>query len=163
MSTVTTTRKPQAEGACRDAILSDLKERLVQLGVDAQPEGVYSNDKRADIRVGFAGFNVPVEIKRSCHSDVWTAMQEQLIADYTRSPGAAGYGIYLVLWFGDVEGCQPTKCSGWTPKTAEDVRRKLKEVVPERERSLISICLVDVSDTPPDKRQGTASTAQALG
>ena len=77
-------------------------------------------------------------------------MQEQLIANYTRSPGAAGYGIYLVFWFGDADGCQPTKCSGWTPKTVEDVGRKLKEMVPERDRSLISICLVDVS-IPPHK------------
>ena len=150
---------PKPEDACRDAILSDLQERLVQFGVDAHPEGVYAEDTRADIRVSFAGFDVPVEIKRSCHEDLWTAMQEQLIAVYTRSPGAAGYGIYLVFWFGDADGYQPTKCSGWTPKTGEDVRRKLKELVPERERSLISICLVDVS-IPPHKRKGIASKPQ---
>ena len=153
---------PKPENACRDAVLSDLQDRLERLGVDAQPEGVYKNDKRADIRARFAGVNVPVEIKRSCHKDLWTAMEEQLIADYARSPGAAGYGIYLVFWFGDVDGCKPTTFSGWTPKTAEEVRSKLKELVPERERSLISICLVDVS-VPPDKRQGFASTAQAAG
>lgn len=90
---------PKPENACRDAILSDLQERVVRLGIDAQPEGVYANDKRADIRVNFGGFNVPVEIKRSCHSDVWTAIKEQLIAKYTCSPGASGYGIYLVFWF----------------------------------------------------------------
>ena len=153
---------PKPEDACRDAILSDLQERLVQHGVTAQPEGIYADDKKADIRVSLAGFNVPVEIKRSCHEDLWTAMQGQLIAKYTRDPGAAGYGIYLVFWFGNVEGCKPTKLSGWAPKTAEEVMRKLKELVPEREKNLISICLVDVS-VPPDKRRGIASRAQAIG
>ena len=83
---------PRPENASRDALLSDLNQRLVGLGVDAQPEGVYADDKRADIRVSFEGFNVPVEIKRSCHSDVWTAVREQLIAKYTRDPRAEGFG-----------------------------------------------------------------------
>ena len=66
---------PKPEDACRDALLSDLQERLGRLRIDAQPEGVYAEDKRADIRVSFGGFNVPVEIKRSCHPDVWTAVR----------------------------------------------------------------------------------------
>ena len=103
---------PKPENACRDALLSDLKERLVRLGVDTQPEGVYAEDTRADIRVSFGGFNVPVEIKRSCHRDLWTAVRDQLIAKYTRDPGAAGFGIYLVFWFGDTERCRPTKYRG---------------------------------------------------
>ena len=113
---------PKPEDACRDAVLSDLQERLGRLGIDAQPEGVYAEDKRSDIRVSFAGFNVPVEMKRSCHRDLWTAVKSQLIAKYTRDPGAAGYGIYLVFWFGKTEKCQPTKCGGWTPETAKDVK-----------------------------------------
>ena len=63
---------PRPEDACRDTVLSDLKLRIQSLGIDAQPEGVYADDKLADIRVSFAGFNVPVEIKRSSHRDVWT-------------------------------------------------------------------------------------------
>lgn len=137
--------KPKPEDACRDAILSDLKERLGRLGIDAQPEGVYAEDNRSDIRVSYDGFNVPVEIKRSCHPDLWTAVQDQLIAKYTRDPGAAGYGIYLVLWFGDTEKCRPTKSDGWTPVTAEDVRLKIEHSLDDQERNLISVCVVDVS------------------
>ena len=136
---------PKPEDACRDAVLSDLKESLGRLGIDAQPEGVYAEDNRSDIRVAFAGFNVPVEIKRSCHSDLWTAIHDQLIAKYTRDPGAAGYGIYLVFWFGDTEKCRPTKCSGWTPQKAEDVKSKILESLDDRERRLISGCVADVS------------------
>ena len=136
---------PKPEDACRDAVLSDLRERLERLGIDAQPEGAYADDNRSDIRVSFAGFNVPVEIKRSCHRDVWTAVRTQLIARYTRDPGAAGYGIYLVFWFGDAEKCAPTKCEGWTPATAQDVKPGLLRSLDDREGRLISVCVVDVS------------------
>ena len=76
--------KPKPEKACRDALLSDLRNRVERLGIDAQPEGAYAADKRADIRASFGGFNVPIEIKRSCHRDLWTAIKGQLIARYTR-------------------------------------------------------------------------------
>ena len=147
---------PRPENASRDAVLSDLNQRLVGLGVDAQPEGVYADDKRADIRVSFEGLNVPVEIKRSCHSDVWTAVREQLIAKYTRDPGADGFGVYLVFWFGDIPSCRPTKRGDWRPKTAAEVRQKLEESLSDREKGLISICVVDVS-VPPRKRQAKAA------
>ena len=54
---------PKHEDRCRDALLSDLQQRLPQ-GIDAQPEGQYANDKRADIRVSYGDFQVPVEIKK---------------------------------------------------------------------------------------------------
>ena len=101
-------QNPRPEDACRDALLSDLRSRLMRLGVEVQPEGRYANDKRADIRVSYAGFNVPVEIKRSCHRDLWSAVRSQLIARYTVDPETEGHGIYLVLWFGDTDGCRLT-------------------------------------------------------
>ena len=139
---------PRHENVCRDALLSDLQLRLEERGIDAQPEGVYAEDKRSDIRVSFDGFNVPVEIKRSCHGDLWTAIREQLIVKYTRDPGAEGFGIYLVFWFGDTERCRPTKCSDWTPENAEDIRWKLEQGLSDREKALISVCVVDVSVPP---------------
>ena len=63
---------PKHEDRCRDALLSDLQQRLPQ-GVDAQPEGQYANDKRADIRVSYEDFQVPVEIKKNMHRDLWSA------------------------------------------------------------------------------------------
>ena len=137
--------EPKPEDACRDSVLSDLQQQLGPLGIDAQPEGVYAEDYRSDIRVSFAGFNVPVEIKRSCHPDVWTAVRSQLIAKYTRDPGAAGYGIYLVLWFGDTKKCRPKKRGGWTPKTADDVKLRIEQSLDDRQGHLISVCVVDVA------------------
>ena len=137
---------PKPENACRDAVLSDLQLLLVRLGVDAQREGSYAEDNRADIRVSFDGFNVPVEVKRSCHADLWTAIQEQLIAKYTRDPGAEGFGIYLVFWFGDTEKCRPTALNGCRPESVDGLRQKLEQSLSDSERNLISICVVDVSD-----------------
>ena len=136
---------PKPEDACRDILLSDLQNRIEQLGIDAQPEGVYAEDNRSDIRASFGGFNVPVEIKRSCHADLWTAIESQLIAKYTRDQGAAGYGIYLVFWFGDAANYPPTKHKGWTPENAVAVKAKLTELLPDRDRHKISICVIDVS------------------
>ena len=101
-------QRPRPEGECRNALLSDLQDRLKQLDIDAQPEGRYADDKRSDIRVSCGNFNVPIEVKKSCHRDLWSAVRRQLIAKYTRDPGADGYGIYLVFWFGITEHCRPT-------------------------------------------------------
>ena len=137
---------PKPEDACRDAVLSDLQQLLIGLGVDAQREGTYAEDNRADIRVSFDGFNVPVEVKRSCHADLWTAVREQLVAKYTRDPGAEGFGIYLVFWFGDSNKCRPTAFNGQMPDSADDLRQKLEQSLSDHERNLIFICVVDVSD-----------------
>ena len=80
---------PKHEDHCRDALLSDLRQRL-PAGVDAQPEGQYANDKRADIRVAFQGFEVPVEIKKNRHRDLWSAARNQLVAKYTSAPATSG-------------------------------------------------------------------------
>ena len=133
---------PKHEDSCRDVLLSDLRARLPE-GVDAQPEGQYAGDKRADIRVSYEDFNVPVEIKKSTHRDLWSAARNQLIAKYTSDPATGGYGIYLVFWFGE-STCQPAP-SGPRPSTADELCRHLQATLTEDEARKISICVVDVS------------------
>ena len=65
-------RQPKHEDSCRDALLSDLRQCLPR-GIDAQPEGQHANDKRADMRVAYSGFNLPVEVKKNTHRDLWSA------------------------------------------------------------------------------------------
>lgn len=137
--------KPRPEDNCRDTLLSDLQVRLNPLDIDAQPEGRYADYKRSDMRIYYAGFNVPVEVKRSCHRDLWSAIKTQLITKYTRDPGAKGYGIYLVFWFGDTEHCRPTPIDRHRPQSAEEVEKMLLETLSEEEKLRISICVVDVS------------------
>ena len=134
---------PKHEELCRDTLLSDLRLKLAPLGIDAQPEGRYADDKRADIRVSYCGFNVPVEIKKSTHRDLWRAIREQLIAQYTRDPDTDGYGIYLVFWFG-AEGCQMPP-SGKRPTSAHELQERLLDTLSPDEKFKISICVIDVS------------------
>ena len=136
---------PRHEDDCRDALLSDLQQRMTGLGIEAVPEGRYAEAKRSDIRVSHDGFNVPVEIKKSTHRDLWSAIRSQLIARYTRDPGAAGYGIYLVFWFGN----QPNPCqmpeSGPRPRSAAELEERLRDTLTPEEARLISICVIDVA------------------
>ncbi len=137
---------PRPEDACRDALLSDLRNRLMRLGVEVQPEGRYANDKRADIRVSYPGFNVPVEIKRSCHRDLWSAARTQLIARYTVDPETAGHGIYLVLWFGDTKRCRPTPPEMGSPALSSiELEDRLVSTLSADERRKIGIRVIDVS------------------
>ena len=92
---------PRPEDECRDRLLDRLRDRLAPLGLAAEPEGHYAMDKRSDIKVLHRNtLNLPIEIKRHYHRNVWTAPQEQLKKLYAQDPGAGGRGIYLVIWFG---------------------------------------------------------------
>jgi len=138
--------RPKPEDACRDSVLSDLRQRLAPLSVDAQPEGRFADDKRADIRISYGELNVPVEIKRSCHRDLWTAIRNQLVAKYTRDPETGGYGIYLVFWFGNHAHCRPTPDAELPPKDADELMRRLEDLLSDAERRKISVCVIDVED-----------------
>ncbi len=137
--------RPGHEDHCRDALLSDLRYRMRGLGIAAEPEGRYADEKRADIRVSYDGFNVPVEIKKSTSRDLWSAVRSQVIPRYARDPGANGYGIYLVFWF----GVEPVPCkspeSGPRPTSAPELGERLLGTLSPEEARLISICLIDVS------------------
>ena len=136
---------PKPENACRDALLSDLRLVMAPLQVEALAEGVYADDNRADIRLSVPGCNIPIEIKRSCHDDWWSSIKTQLIDKYTRDPGTDGYGIYLVFWYGEAEGCRPVPASGRRPRSPGEVRRALRDTLTEVERRKISVCVIDVS------------------
>ena len=142
-------KDPRPEGSCCGVILLALQRGLGRLGIDAQSEGTYADDKRADIRLSLGSFNVPVEIKRSCHRDLWTAMRSQLLPKYTRDPGADGFGIYLVFWFGHRCRCKPTAFKGWVPTNAGELEARLWEQLSRSERSRISVCVIDVSKSGP--------------
>ena len=140
---------PRPEESCRDAILFALQSTLGRLEVDVQPEATYADEKRADIRAEYGGFNVPVEIKRSCHRDLWTAIRNQLVKKYTRDPGAEGFGIYLVFWFGQDSGCEPMAWEGWVPPGARELESRLTELLSDSEKYRISVCVIDISKPDP--------------
>ncbi|MCY3565548.1 MAG: hypothetical protein OXH27_05140, partial [Gammaproteobacteria bacterium] len=118
----------------------------------AEPEGRYADDKRADIRVSYGSrFNVPIEVKKSCSRDLWSAIKSQLILKYTRGPGTGGYGIYLVFWFGNHKDCGPTSDAGPPPKSGNELKRRLEDSLSDAERLKISVCVIDVEDRKSQK------------
>lgn len=143
-------QKPKHEESCRDALLSALREQLPD-GVDGQPEGQYASDNRADIRVAYQDFNVPIEVKKSSHRDLWSALRHQLIAKYTRDPDTCGHGIYLVFWFGGDRVTPPPY--GELPTTPSELQVRLQETLSEEEARKVTVCVIDVSPSvqTPDR------------
>lgn len=134
--------KPKHENSCRDALIRDLRLHFP----NAEPEVTCVDSKRADIRVACRSFHVPVEIKKNSHRELWSAMRNQLIGQYTNTknaPETDGYGIYLVFWFGKQYTQAPD--SGNRPADAGELRERLEATLSADERRKISVCVIDVS------------------
>ena len=140
--------EPQPENDCRDRLLSDLSARLRRFDVAADKEPTYADDKRADIRVSHGGFNVPIEIKRSNSSDLWSTVERQLIPKYTRDPYATGHGIFLVFWFGQ-RLCKPPR-TGKPPGSAADLQQLLDDTLTTEVARLVRVLVIDVSRPQAD-------------
>ena len=136
---------PRPENSCRNILLTVLQHRLHLQGIDVRSEVQHADDKRADICVSYDGFQVPVEIKRNDHRELWSSLRNQLIGRYTNHPGADGYGIYLVFWFGK-DYTQPPP-SGRRPVTTAELQERLKKEakLSEAEERKISVHVIDVS------------------
>lgn len=136
--------RPRIEDDCRDALLSDLKPPLSRLGILAEPEGRYADEKRADIKVMFASHHIPVEIKREMHKDLWKAIGGQLVAKYGRETSSDGYGIFIVFWFTGQSMPVPGD-GGVRPKTPQELQQRLTATVPEALKHKIAVLVVDCS------------------
>lgn len=139
------------EDSCRDALLTNLQLRLPD-DVDAVREGSYAADTRSDIRANCREFNVPIEIKKDSHDDVWKAMHDQLMAQYTTDPATDGYGIYLALWFADPGRPPRRHPDGSRPSTPEELRRRLEQQLTADQARKIAVIVMDV--TKPSSRVG---------
>ena len=129
---------PKHENSCRDALLRDLRLHFP----NAEPEVQNIGNTRTDICVAYPGFQVPVEIKKSMHRDLWSACKDQLIKLYTSAPDTDGYGIYLVFWFGK----KHTQASEeGLPDNAKELKKRLEATLSPDEARKISVCVIDVS------------------
>ena len=144
--------EPRPENACRDTLLATLRERLVlrerlPVKVNLSPEAAYVSGWRVDIRAEDPDFNVPIEVKRNSHRDLWRALRSQLIGQYTTDPATSGYGIYVVLWFGTDSTPRPP--DGNRPSTPEELGQRLTQDLTEDERRKISVIVIDVTRPRP--------------
>ena len=146
------------ENRCRDEVLRRLRARLDRLGISCEPEADYVRDKRADIQVSYLNkFKLPIEIKGYWHKELWTALRSQLIVQYTTAPLASGFGLYLILWFGqdnevpqDQSGnllasiCMRNE-SGKKPTSPQELQQRLEAQLETTERDRVFVRVLDVS------------------
>ena len=137
--------EPRPENDCRDRVIEYLGPIVATARVTLEPEGNYSRDKRADIKAICETSNIPIEIKRSHHADLWDAADRQLKRLYSRDPGADGRGIYLVLWFGDDYPTPRQSPERGRPTTPEQVQERLSEGIAGSDKDLLSVVVLDVS------------------
>ena len=139
---------PKAENRCRDALLRLLRDRLPE-GVRAEKEAHEVSDQRVDIRVSYADFHVPIEIKKDSNRNLWSAAKDQLVAQYSRHPATGGHGIYVVLWFSDPPKMRREEGSSRRPCNAEELQNRLEAKIgeqlgPEHARK-IAVRVIDVT------------------
>jgi hypothetical protein len=138
-------RDPQIENVCRDRLKPLLLNRFRPLNVQLDKEGYAAGDKRMDLRVSISANGqrrmVPIEIKKEGHVNVWTAWRDQLDLQYLNAPDSGGYGIYLVLWFGQ----KPKALDGVRPQSAQQMELMLREKIPPADRVRIAVVVIDLS------------------
>lgn len=142
------TLRPRNENDCRDVILRELDNRLSKQGVMCAPEAQYVNTKRADIQVFFGSeFSLPIEIKCDWNKDLWLGLHTQLIKRYSIEKNSHGYGIYVVLWFGEHNrGKMPVTPDGADkPENPKEIQHYLYDRMNPEEKSRIAIRVIDVS------------------
>lgn len=135
---------PKVEAAGRDALAVMLRERLARHGISCATEARHVDQKRSDLLCAHQQFCVPVEAKNQTHPEIWRAIREQLTDKYTIDPRAAGYGIYLVFWFGPTYKLA-SPVTGRKPKTASELRIALESTLSDLRQKFIAICVIDVS------------------
>ncbi len=141
--------EPRIENICRDRVLERLDDQLKPYQITAAiPEAQRGHGTRADMLVLCgAGANIPVEVKRHYHADLWSAASTQL-QGYANSPLADGFGIYLVLWFGVGVQNTPTRSNGRAaPTTARELEAQLIDDLSDNLKRTTRIIVFDLE--PP--------------
>lgn len=140
--------RPRIENECRDHLLDRLRDRLQKYNiVAAVPEARRGEETRVDVLIlTGAGRNLPIEIKRHFHVDIWVAASTQL-QGYTADPGADGFGIYLVFWFGNGASPTPARFDGSAgPTSAGELETMLVADLSPELRARTDVIVFDVSD-----------------
>lgn len=143
-------KDPKKENSCRRYLAEKLKDKYQAQGVQINSEALASDDNRVDIRLSYhdaeKNLNLPIEIKCNSSRELWTAIHQQLITQYTNEPNTQGRGVYLVLWFGVEYYAKITpKDGGNKPKTAAELQTRLVATMTPEQQKLIDVFVLDVS------------------
>ncbi|MBD9413784.1 hypothetical protein IB234_04330 [Pseudomonas sp. PDM16] len=136
----------RGENLCRDVLLARLRSRLDAHGIGVAPEYDHAGDKRADLQLDYRNqLALPIEIKRDDHDKLWTALRNQMIAQYVHAPKSMGHGVYLVLWFGDNKRLKSPPSRKPKPATPDELKTMLEAQLTEEERQRVFVRVLNVS------------------
>ncbi|MEX1200282.1 MAG: hypothetical protein WEB02_05790 [Methylophaga sp.] len=140
-------KSPKPEEDCRDNLVEMLRPLLAPLGLNVEPEGHMSSDKRADVCIFANNMKLVIELKRDYHPELWTAVERQLERFYTRDPECQGLGIYGVFWFGDKRPRMiPAPPNGSSrPESAEELEELLTNEISDHLKPKIKVFVFNVS------------------
>jgi hypothetical protein len=142
---------PFVEERCRDHLLGLLRQGASGFAFD--PETHVAADKEVDITCSAGTLRIPIEIKGQWHSELWTGSDRQLDALYTPDWRAEGYGIYLVLWFGEQkQATKRLKSPGRhepLPKTADELKQMLIAKSRSARESRVAVFVLDLVRSIP--------------
>lgn len=143
-------RKPYDENRCRDRLAVMLKFELERYDIRLIPEADYPQTKRADLAFANGKMQLPLEAKGQWHDQVWDAATGQLEASYLSDWQCEGRGIYIVFWFGDLPGNTHRRLKNPPegiprPATSEEMRLSLIAQIPEGQRPMIEVVVLDIS------------------
>lgn len=136
----------RGENLCRDVLLTRLRSRLTAHGISIAPEYDHAGDKRADLHLDYRNqLALPIEIKRDDHDKLWTALRDQLIAQYVYAPKSAGHGIYLVFWFGESKKLKSPPNRQPKPTTPAEIKAMLEAQLTWEQQQSVFVRVLDVS------------------
>ena len=137
---------PFVEERCRDHLLGLLRQGAS--GFAFEPETHVAADKEVDITCSAGTLRIPIEIKGQWHPELWTGSDRQLDALYTPDWRAEGYGIYLVLWFGEqIQSTKRLKSPGryeLFPQTADELKKMLIAKSRSARESRVAVFVIDL-------------------
>ena len=99
--------------------------------------------QQVEERVGLGRSAIYQKMREDSHRDLRSALQEQLVEQYTSDPATSGRGIYLVLWTGgDKIRRRP---DGNHPATPQGLRELLQGDLTPDQANNISVRVLDVT------------------
>lgn len=144
---------PKVENDCRDAVAVKLRERLRRYGnFTVDPESASSGYTRADLKVSYENYSVPIEVKRTSHGHLWFGHTGQL-QTYALSDAMEGQGIYLVFWFGSSLSITGGPSGTLVPENHLELRKALLDVLSAELSLTTSVVVFDVTNASESARE----------
>ncbi|RON25628.1 NACHT domain-containing protein [Pseudomonas lini] len=145
---------PHDENRCRDRLTAMIGPELMRYGVQRITEADMPKTKRADLAFACGQLQLPMEVKGQWHDEVWQAATDQLDLKYLIDWRSEQRGIYCVLWFGDLRSTSGRRLKApppglKSPKSADEMRKMLIELIPEARRTLIDVVVLDLTAGKP--------------